>query len=318
LFKDYGSKTKHTSSRIIKVSNLHQINTTMNDNSKIAISGASGLIGSNLSAFYRAKNIQILQLGRHDFQLSSAELAQKLAGVDAIVHLAGAPVIRRWTSKHKKQIHDSRILTTRKLVEAMQLMPVKPGVFVSASAVGIYNEECVQDEYSNQFATDFLGKVCLDWEAEAENAASLTRLAIVRLGIVLAHDGGALKTMLTPFKLGIGGVIASGRQPFAWIHLQDVIRAIDFIIHQKEAKGVFNLVAPELVNNRSFTKSLAATLKRPAMFPVPAFALKLLYGEAASTLTGGQKVVPMRLEKAGFKFSFPKLEAALINLLSKD
>ncbi len=290
----------------------------MNEKTKIAVSGATGLIGSNLSKFYLAEKVQILQLGRQDFHLSNEELAQKLAGVSAIVNLAGAPVIRRWTPKHKKQIYDSRILTTRKLVETMQLMPSKPDVFVSASAVGIYNQECVQDEYSNQFANDFLGKVCLDWETEAEKTASLTRLAILRLGIVLSGDGGALKTMLMPFKLGLGGVIASGRQPFAWIHLQDVIRAIDFIIHQKEASGVFNLVAPELVNNRQFTKSLAKTLKRPAILPVPAFALKLLYGEAASTLTGGQKVVPMRLQKAGFNFSFPKLDEALLESLTRD
>jgi len=287
----------------------------MNPVKTIVISGATGLIGRNLKNHFEKQQWKVVALGRKDFDLNTEELAQKINGANVLVHLAGAPVIKRWTKSHKKEIINSRILTTQKLVEAIELAPQKPGVMISASAVGIYSPEGVRDEQSTQFAGDFLSKVCLDWEAEAEKAKSFTRLAIVRLGIVLAREGGALKTMLPPFRLGIGGKIASGRQPFAWIHIDDVIGAIDFLIQKPEENGIYNLAAPELINNNQFTTALAKSLKRPAIIPVPAFALRLLYGEAAATLTGGQKVVPKRLEEAGFRFKYPEIHGALKTLL---
>jgi uncharacterized protein (TIGR01777 family) len=286
----------------------------MNPEKTIAIAGATGLIGSHLTKHFKSKKWEVIPLGRKDFGGSLEALAEKIETADVVINLAGAPVIKRWTKEHKKEIYNSRILTTRKLVEAIELVKNKPELMISASAVGIYDQECVQDEHSNQFAGDFLSKVCMDWEAEAEKVSAPTRLAIIRIGIVLAREGGALKTMLPIFKLGIGGKIATGRQPFSWIHIADVVNAIEFIIQDPECKGVFNFVAPGLINNRQFTAALSKAIRRPALLFVPSFALRLLYGKAAVTLTTGQKVVPMRLEKAAYDFKFKEINKALENL----
>jgi uncharacterized protein len=257
----------------------------------------------------------VIPLSRKDFGGSLEALAEKIEMADVLINLAGAPIIKRWTKKHKEEIYSSRILTTRKLVQAIELVKNKPELMISVSGVSIYDQECVQDEYSNQFAGDFLSKVCIDWEAEAEKISLPTRLAIIRLGIVLAREGGALKTMLPFFKLGIGGKIATGRQPFSWIHIADVVNAIEFIIQDPENKGVFNFVSPHLINNRQFTVALGKAVKRPAFLFVPAFALRILYSEAAVTLTRGQKVVPMRLEKAAYDFRFKEINGALEDLI---
>lgn len=287
----------------------------MNHEKIIAISGASGLIGLHLTKHFKSKKWEVIPLDRKDFGGSLEALAEKIGTADVIINLAGAPIIKRWTKKHKEEIYNSRILTTRKMVQAIELVKNKPELMISVSGVSIYDQECVQDEFSNQFAGDFLSKVCIDWEAEAEKVSPPTRLAIVRMGIVLAREGGALKTMFPFFKLGIGGKIATGRQPFAWIHIADVVNAIDFIIQHAENKGVFNLVAPGLINNRQFTAALGKAIRRPAVLFVPSFALHLLYGEAAITLTRGQKVVPARLEKAAYDFKFKEINKALENLI---
>lgn len=286
----------------------------MNQEKTIAITGSTGLIGSNLRKYFELNQWKVIPLGRKDFGLSTEILAGKISGTDVVLHFSGAPIIKRWTKKYKEEIYNSRIHTTRKLVDAIRTAKTRPGMMVSAAAVGIYNQECVQDEYSNQFDTGFIGKLCLDWEAEAEKASELTRLSIVRLGIVLTREGGALKTMLPAFRLGLGGKISSGRQPFAWIHLDDVISAVEFLVLKKETSGIYNLVAPGLINNIQFTAALGKIMKRPAWFTIPAAVLRLVYGEAASTLTDGQKVVPMRLEKAGFQFKFPEIHQALKNI----
>lgn len=287
----------------------------MDTKNTIAISGATGLIGSHLTKHFLSKNWVVIPLGRKDFTEGTEALTEIIEQANVVINLAGAPIIKRWTKKHTEEIYNSRIFTTRKLVQAIENAKKKPSLLVSASGTGIYGQECVQDEYSNQFAGDLLGKVCIDWEFEAEKASTFTRLVIVRLGVVLAHDGGALKTMLPLFRLGLGGKIASGRQPFAWIHIQDVVSAIDFMVQNQEAKGVYNIVAPSLINNRQFTIALGKALKRPTMFTVPAFALQLLYGEAAITLTGGQNVVPAKLEKENYTFHFPEINQAITNII---
>jgi uncharacterized protein len=287
----------------------------MNHQQTIAISGASGLIGSRLTKHFESKKWEVIPLGRKDFAGTTQVLARKLEQAGVLINLAGAPLIKRWTEKHKKEIYNSRVLTTRKLVEAMKQAKNKPSLFISTSAVGIYDQTHLHDDHSTHFEGNFLSEVCIDWESEAEKASEFARLAIIRLGVVMAREGGALKTMLPPFKLGIGGKIASGKQPFAWIHIADVVSAIDFIIACNKTNGVYNLAAPGLINNRQFTTALGKALKRPAWFTVPAFALRLLYGEAALTLTGGQKVVPARLEKSGFEFKHPEINQALKDLV---
>jgi uncharacterized protein (TIGR01777 family) len=247
--------------------------------------------------------------------LSDENLASELNGTDVILNLAGAPVVSRWNDKNKQIIYNSRILTTRKLVAAIQLMQNPPSVLVSASAIGIYQSPGEHTEASRSFDNGFLGKVCTDWEAEAGKASC--RLVILRTGIVLGQEGGALPKMLLPFKLGLGGPIASGKQGFSWIHVSDVIRAVDFLINHKELSGVFNLTAPEPVNNLNFSKALASVLHRPALINTPAFVLRLLYGEGADALTQGQFVYPERLIKSGFTFQYPELASALSSFFQK-
>lgn len=287
----------------------------MNQKHTVAISGASGLIGSRLTKHFQVKKWEVIPLNRKDFAGSAEALAQKIEQAGIVINLAGAPIIKRWTKKHKQEIYNSRILTTQKLVQAIEVAGKKPFLLLSVSGVNIYNDIGVHDEHSKGFAVDFLGKVCIDWEAQAEKASAMTRIAIARLGVVLAREGGALKTMLLPFRLGIGGKIAGGKQPFSWIHIDDVVNAMEFIILNTQMRGVYNLVAPGMINNREFTVAFGKALKRPAWFTIPAFALRLLFGEAAVTLTGGPKVIPKRLEKARFEFKHPKINQALEDLL---
>lgn len=281
----------------------------------IVITGATGMIGSHLRRHFEVAGWEVVSLSRHELSLPVEYLSGVMSRADIVVNLAGAPIIKRWTQSRKQSIYNSRIQTTRSIVDAITMAEKKPMLLISASAVGIYSQECIQDEYSNQFADDFAARVCLDWESEAEKVSALTRLVIIRLGVVLSLKGGALKKMLLPFRLGLGGRIGTGLQPFAWIHISDVISAIEFFIANQQTNGVYNLVAPHLINNRKFTSALADSLQRPAWFTIPALFLRMFYGEASFTLTNGQKVVPTRLQKAGFVFGFQKIEDALNDLL---
>ncbi len=283
----------------------------------IAISGATGLVGSYLVKFFWAEGWEVMPLSRGDFLLTTDQMATRINGVDAIVHLAGAPVLQRWSRKNTQEIYDSRILTTRKLSEAISICETKPRIFISASAVGIYDSIHLHAETSSNYDSGYLGKVCIDWESEAMKAEGHTIVVVTRLGVVLASRGGALRKMLLPFKLGIGGKIGNGKQFFPWIHIEDVVGAIDFIIQHHQALGIYNLVSPQGINNKQFTAALAKSLHRPTFLPIPAYLLKLIYGKAAVTLTTGQHVIPNNLERSGYKFRFPTVEAALSNLVSE-
>jgi len=282
----------------------------------IAISGITGLVGQALSDHLLTKGHCVTGIGRADFKKDIAFMQEKLSDVDVVIHLAGAPIMKRWTQKWKNTILKSRTETTRKLAEAMNGMERPPAVFVSASAVGIYDTFEVHDEYSTEYADDFLSKVCQQWEGEAMNVdTNKVRLSIIRLGMVLSTDGGALKKMLLPFKMGVGGKIGNGLQPMPYIHIEDLVRGIEWIIDHDDQKGVFNMVAPQMISNAEFTSALSAVLNRPAFFVVPEFGLRILYGNAAGVLTKGQKVIPHRLPDSGFQFSFPDIRLALSSLL---
>jgi len=201
-------------------------------------------------------------------------------------------------------------------LEAISLMDQKPQLLISASAVGIYSQEGEQTESKYQIADDYLGQICAAWETEAKKAIPFTRVAITRFGIVLGKEGGALKRMLPLFRYGLGGKIASGRQGFSWIHIYDAIHALEFIIENKKLSGEFNLTAPNVVDNRKFTQVMAKMLRKPAFLTVPAFALKLLFGEGAIAVTGGQFALPKHLLDEGFQFSFPDIKLALDDLTS--
>lgn len=237
-------------------------------------------------------------------------------GVDAIINLMGESIGQgQWSDQRKKLLSDSRVLATRQLVAALRALgPAAPKTLVSTSAVGLYgpheNEELTEQSPG---ADDFLGRLCQDWEQEALAAAELgTRVAIIRVGLVLGRGGGALAKMLTPFKLGVGGPLGTGKQWMSWIHVEDL--AAMYIRAAKEAsfKGVYNGTAPYPTTNEDFTKTLGKTLKRPTVLPAPAFALRFLFGEMSTILLEGQRVVPKRMhDEAHFHYRYPTLEMAL-------
>jgi len=212
-------------------------------------------------------------------------------------------------------LFDSRIMTTRKIVEAIKLMDKKPELLISASAVGIYSSKGVQTENNFQVADDFLGFICKSWEAEAKKAIPDVRVAIIRLGVVLGKEGGALQRMLLLFRWGLGGKIGSGRHGFSWVHLSDVLLSVQYIISNRAISGEFNLTAPEGIDNETFTRTLSSLLKRPAFFTIPAWALKLVFGEGSIALTGGQFAPPKHLLDVGFRFGFPDLKSALKEII---
>ena len=277
----------------------------------ITITGAGGFIGKQLTTFFQSRGNEVRRLPRINSETTTDDVAKHLIGADVVINLAGSPIVARWSEAYKRSLFDSRIITTRKIVEAIRLLDAKPKLFISASAIGIYSPLRDQTESNFQIADDFLGQICSAWELEAKKAEPFTRLAIIRLGIVLGKGGGALERMLPIFKLGLGGKIASGKQGFSWIHISDLVKAVEFIIENEKVKGEFNFTAPEVVDNAQFTKVLAKALKRPAFFTVPAFALKILFGEGAIAVTGGQFAPPRHLLDEGFLFSYPDLEGAL-------
>ena len=277
----------------------------------IAITGAGGFIGKQLTAFFQAQGTEVRNIPRIQVATAAVEIAGLLDGVDVIINLAGAPIIGRWTKAYKKTLFDSRISTTRMIVEAIGLMDKKPGLLISASAIGIYSQEGEQTEKKFLKADDYLGVICSAWEQEAKKAVPFTRVVIARFGIVLGKDGGALTRMIPLFKSGLGGKIATGRQGFSWIHINDLLKAVQFIIDNRNLSGEFNFTAPEVVDNSKFTRVLSKIVKRPAFFAVPAFALKLLFGEGAIAITGGQFAPPKHLLGEGFQFRFPGLQEAL-------
>jgi uncharacterized protein (TIGR01777 family) len=298
---------------------------------KIIISGATGLVGTALTRALRDDGHSVGRLVRSggaaaagDIQWDPASTKIDLAALeaaDAFANLNGASIgDGRWTPERKKLLRVSRVETTRFLVDAMSRLRQKPGAFVSASAIGFYGSR--GDEILTETSTsgtDFLSELSREWEREAQRAASLgIRAAILRFGIILSARGGALPRMLTPFKMGVGGRLGDGKQWMSWIALEDVVGIIRWAIADSQASGPVNVVAPNPVQNAEFTRVLAKVLHRPAIFPAPAFALRLMLGEMADALLlGSQRVRPEKLIGAGYKFRFDSLEPALRAALAK-
>jgi uncharacterized protein len=299
---------------------------------KIAITGATGFVGSRLTnrLLDAGHNIHALVRRRayglpgvdkiYEWDSAQGEPPpESLEGVDAVIHLAGEPVARRWTPEVKRLIHASRVVGTRHLVNALSTQAHRPRVLICASAIGIYGSR--GDEVLTEASrpgSDFLAGVVVGWEKSAELAEALgIRVVRLRLGVVLG-PGGALEKMLPPFRFGVGGRIGSGQQWMSWIHIEDVIRLIQFALQNDTIAGPMNATAPNPVTNAEFTRELGATLHRPAVLPVPKFALKMLFGEMAEVITASQHVVPAVAQRAGFSFQFPELEAALNQILVDD
>ena len=276
---------------------------------KIAVNGTSGFMGGELCRFFRAQGHDVIAIPRAAYADKDA-LKNLIKGCDAVVNLAGASIAARWSEAYKKQLRASRIETTRALVGAINELE-NPPFFISASAVGVYENGLSHDESSVKFDRGFLGELACEWESEAAKAR--TQTAIFRLGVVLGR-GGALAKMLPAFKLGLGGKIGSGEQAFCWICVADLLEAFEFTLQNRQS-GVFNLVSPTPSTNGEFTRILGEVLARPTFFKVPKFALNLMFGEGSVVLLEGATVYPQALIKRGFSFKFGDLKTALGDIL---
>lgn len=279
----------------------------------IAITGHTGFIGSKLKSYFEDKGHNITGIGRSDF--TNGNLSTLLNGQDVVINLAGAPILKRWTRSYSREIWNSRITTTHLLVDAFGQLPVKPKIFISASGVNIYNEKGIHAEDSPSLDMNFLGTLCQEWEREALKAKVMINTYIIRLGVVLGRDGGALVQLARPFRLGAGGKIGSGEQMFSWIHISDLISALDMIIEKRPDETVFNMTAPQPVSNATLSTTIAKVLNKPNFLTIPPFALKILYGEGATVILSGQHVIPENLVNSGYVFKFPEIEKALEDLL---
>ena len=278
----------------------------------IAITGASGFVGTSLIKYFSALGYKVITIAR-DVLNNQEKLNEILNSSDIVINLAGANIINRWSESYKKLLYSSRIDTTSKIVNTIKNIQNKPKLLISTSAVGIYDNKETYNENGN-YSNDFLSKLCQDWENEASKAKSdTTKVSIFRFGIVMGKDGGALQKMITPFKLGLGGVIGNGSQSFSFIHIDDLLNAYKFVI-ENEYEEIFNLTAPEPTTNKGLTLALGKTLKRPTILPVPEFVLNLIFSEGAKVLTDGQSVVPKKLLDLGFKFKFKTIEDTIDNL----
>ena len=296
---------------------------------KIAVSGASGLIGSALVPALRDGGHEVLRLVRREARgadevrwnpAAKTIEAVRLEGLDAFVHLSGENIADgHWTDAKKARLRSSRVGSTRFLSETLAGLARKPSVLVSASALGYYGDrgDAWLDETAPP-ATDFFGQLSVEWEAAAAHAAHAgIRVVHPRTGIVLSPGGGALAKMLLPFQLGVGGKVGSGRQYFSWIALDDVVGVIHHLLARSDLEGAVNVDAPEPVTNAELTKTLGRVLGRPTIMPVPAFALRVAFGEVADALLASTRMKPARLLATGYRFRFPELEGALRHVLGR-
>lgn len=296
----------------------------------IAVTGSTGLVGTPLVAALEADGHQVRRLVRREVRDPEREIrwdptagqidAEALAGVETVVHLAGESIAaHRWTEEFKSKVRDSRVHGTRLLCDTLAQLEHRPRVLCSASAIGYYGdrgEEAVDE--SSPPGRGFLADVCQQWEAATAPARDAgIRVVNLRIGVVLSPQGGALAKMLPPFKMGMGGVIGSGRQFISWVELDDLVSVIRFALTNVSLSGPVNATSPQAVTNQEFTKTLGHVLGRPTLFPMPAFAAKLAFGEMADEmLLGGARVEPSALSAAGFQFAYPDLEPALRHLLT--
>jgi uncharacterized protein len=297
---------------------------------KIFMTGGTGFVGAHLIRQYIHKGWHVLATGTspghpfagmNNFHYTSADTTRKgewqnaVKDVDVIVNLAGRNIFHRWTENYKNQIYESRILTTRNLVEALD--PNRKQLFLSASAAGYYGnrgDDALTESTSP--GDDFLATVCVDWESEALNAREKgARVIHMRFGVVMGKGGGALSKMIPPFKFFVGGSLGSGMHWFPWVHIKDLTAATIFLMENENTTGAFNFCAPGSVRYGQFSSILGSSLKRPAFMKTPAFILKLIMGEMGTAMLSSQLALPHKLEKAGFTFKYPELEGALQDII---
>jgi uncharacterized protein (TIGR01777 family) len=296
--------------------------------SRVLVSGVSGPIGAALLPSLKARGYEVTRLvrgtanGEDQISWNPAQpiSPEAVSGFDAVIHLAGESIVGRWTQEKKSKIRDSRVMGTTNLAQTLARAKDKPQVLISSSATGYYGDrgnEVLNEESAP--GRGFLPDVCREWEAATKAATDAgIRTVLMRTGVVLSSTGGALGKMLMPFKMGVGGRIGSGRQWMSWIDVQDMVGAIHHILKSDLLQGPVNMVAPKPVTNAEFTRTLASVLSRPAIFPMPAFAVKLVFGEMGETvLLGSQRVEPAQLVASGYPFRFSELRASLENIVSR-
>lgn len=285
---------------------------------RIAITGYSGFVASEIRSNLKMDATEFLKLDRNS---SNDKWIEILTSADVIINLAGAPVIQRWSKKNKHSIFKSRVETTKRIVSILNsINDEKKRLFISASAIGIYpdDDNHIYDEDSSFLGHTFLSQVVQSWEQEAKKIRNKNvRLVIPRIGVVLGLNGGLIKQVLPLFKMGVGGQIASGRQALSFIHIEDLVRSIQFFIQNNSTVGCYNLVSPKICSNAEFTRAMGKYLKRPTFFMVPAFALKLKFGQAADIMIKGEKVYPKHLMVDGFKFKYQNIDECIQCLFAK-
>jgi len=295
---------------------------------KILVSGSSGLIGTALLRALQTSGYEVTCLirgaasgkGRIGWDPARPLPPESVSGFDAVVHLAGESIVGRWTEAKKRRILESRVRGTRNLAEALAAAPQRPRLLITASAIGYYGDrgdEILREDSSP--GNGFLPEVCREWEAAAEPATKAgIRVAQMRFGLVLSASGGALQKMLLPFRMGVGGNMGNGRQWWSWVDIDDLIGAIEHVIKTDTLRGPVNVVAPHPVRNAEFTETLASVLSRPAIFPMPAFAARLVFGQMADELLlASQRVEPAKLMASGFVFQKADLRKTLEDILKK-
>jgi uncharacterized protein len=279
----------------------------------VILTGSSGYIGKKLTRWLNGKGFHVIALKREYLYGNSEDLAIQLKNSRAIIHLAGAVILRRWTLKNRQLIYSSRVDTTRNLVKAINLLPEdeQPECFISASAIGIYKSWQVHSESSNRFDNGFLGSVVIDWEKASDSLPANIRRVVFRTSLVLGLEAVIIKKMRLPFHFGLGGRIGNGRQPFPFIHIDDLLAAYGEAVSNKNFTGIYNLVAPEQITNAEFTRKFASSLNRSAFLSIPALLLKIIFGEASSVILESPWVKPERLTESGFRFRYPDISSAL-------
>ncbi|QGY46218.1 TIGR01777 family protein [Maribellus comscasis] len=291
---------------------------TIKKNQKIKITGAGGYLGNLISEEFVKAGYKVSGINRNLLYGDSDLLKNELKGADAIINLAGAPILQRWTNKNKGTIYTSRITTTQKLVKAIHLLlpHQRPKKVISASAIGIYKTGEYHDENSNRFDSGFVGKVVLDWENALEELPENIQKNVFRIGLVLGKKAKTIQYLLLPFKLGLGATIGNGKQAFPFIHEKDVAKAFLWAAEKYQTTATFNLTAPKEITNKEFTKAFAKSLNRPAFLFIPGLIFRLLYGDAAKLITESPAVSSKKLLESGFHFKYPDIDSALKQITS--
>lgn len=278
---------------------------------KIIICGMSGFVGNALHDFLSSEHHEVVSLSIRSNSLVES-IVKVIDGSDIVINLAGANILGRWSTVYKKMLRSSRIETTASLTHAITHCVNPPHTLLNASAVGVYDSYHQHDEYSRYLGDDFLASLVQEWEETALSAKALgTRVCIMRFGVVYGKSGGAMAKMLPPFKLGFGGKLGDGFQMISWIHVEDLVRACLFLIENEEQEGVFNLTAPEPICNLQQTKKMGKYLHRPTFMSLPAWIVKLIFGEGSCVMLDSKEVYPRRLQESGFAFKYPTFDSAM-------